>query len=507
MGKLALYRHYRSQDFSELVGQDYVSKALENAVKNQIISHAYLFTGPRGVGKTSAARILARRVNELEEAIDHPDIIEIDAASNNGVEEIRELREKVHIAPNYTKYKVYIIDEVHMLSTAAFNALLKTLEEPPSHVIFVLATTEPHKLPATIISRTQHFPFQPISKQDVAAHLRKIADLEKIKIDDTAIELITELGEGSMRDSISLLDQIGSSPAKKIGIKEVESVVGLAKSQDINKLIEAVESSDRQEVIKIYDQIISGGISPQVLVKQLLISLRSQIRNRLENNQPIDIVSNLLDSLSRLPSNLVHAEFALEVLLLKAATETSSNPTNTSNSSERSDAKPDLASKEDVKKDKKPDPSPKTQNTVKNTETKKQAVDTDISPVSAKEVRENKSLDNQAWIKALSIIKVKQQSLYSLLANTDVDLGDKDCNIKVGFQFHYRRLNEPKNYGLISDALNQATGSDIKLNIVMSKRSASRKANVEPETSQEGSNDEDLDAISQVTSILGGEAV
>src|SRR5476649_2136159 len=203
MGQV-LYRKYRSRSLDEVIGQKHVTDTLKNALKSGRISHAYLFTGPRGVGKTSVARILAHEVNGLpytDESI-HLDIIEIDAASNRRIDEIRDLRDKVRIAPTSAKYKVYIIDEVHMLTKEAFNALLKTLEEPPEHVVFILATTDVHKLPETIISRTQRFSFRSIAVPDAVKHLRFIANSEKIKIDDEALELIAERGDGSFRDSI-----------------------------------------------------------------------------------------------------------------------------------------------------------------------------------------------------------------------------------------------------------------------------------------------------------------
>ena len=270
----ALYRKYRSKKLSEVVGQKHITTVLENALKQQKIAHAYLFTGPRGVGKTSIARILAHEINNLpySEEENHPDIIEIDAASNNGVDDIRQLRENVQITPFSAKYRVYIIDEVHMLSKAAFNALLKTLEEPPEHAVFILATTDAHKLPATIISRTQRFVFRFISKEDVCTHLEFIAKNEKIKISKEAIEIIAERGEGSFRDSISLLDQISSisKNGEEITAELLEKSLGLAAKSQINNLISAFENRNSGEIIHIMREIRDSGVDLKNFASQIL---------------------------------------------------------------------------------------------------------------------------------------------------------------------------------------------------------------------------------------------
>ena len=241
----ALYRKYRSKSLADVVGQDHITDILTRALKSGRIAHAYLFTGPRGVGKTSIARILAHEINQLpyDDESNHLDIIEIDAASNNGVEDVRDLREKVQIAPVSAAKKVYIIDEVHMLSKPAFNALLKTLEEPPEHIVFILATTDVEKLPATIISRTQRYGFRAITTEDAVKHLQHIAKEEKLKISEDALKLIAERGDGSFRDSISLLDQLSSLADDKDGITAalIESSLGLAPVTIIDSLLDAVE--------------------------------------------------------------------------------------------------------------------------------------------------------------------------------------------------------------------------------------------------------------------------
>ena len=292
----ALYRKYRSKNLGEIVGQEHVTDILSRSLKSGRIAHAYLLTGPRGVGKTSIARILAHEINQLPytDESNHLDIIEIDAASNNGVEDVRDLREKVQITPVTAKYKVYIIDEVHMLSKAAFNALLKTLEEPPAHVVFILATTDVDKLPATIISRTQRFGFRSIGRDVAVKHLRDIATQEKITITDGALELIAQHGDGSFRDSISLLDQLSSLSDSKEGISEelVETTLGLAPTKRVDEVIDAYDHKDLQRIISLLDTSARDGIQTTVLAHQLIQTLRERVG---EKPQYIELLDQLLD--------------------------------------------------------------------------------------------------------------------------------------------------------------------------------------------------------------------
>lgn len=290
---LALYRKYRSKSLAEIVGQEHITTILGSAIKSGKISHAYLLTGPRGVGKTSIARILAHEINGLAyDDSEHLDIIEIDAASNNGVDDVRDLREKARIAPVSAPKKIYIIDEVHMLSKPAFNALLKTLEEPPEHVVFILATTDVEKLPATIISRTQRFTFRAISKEKLIEHLRTIADSEKIKIDDEALEIIAERGDGSFRDSISLLDQLSSISGDKITAELVENSLGLAPVKLVKDLLVAVEKHDVTEVTKLLRKATDDGISAVTLTTQLTRDIQNNVA---EKPQLLELLDKLLD--------------------------------------------------------------------------------------------------------------------------------------------------------------------------------------------------------------------
>ena len=292
----ALYRKYRSKSLGEIVGQGHITNVLRRSLEKGRIAHAYLLTGPRGTGKTSIARILAYEINKLpyDEEATNLDIIEIDAASNNGVEDVRELREKVQIAPVAASKKIYIIDEVHMLSKAAFNALLKTLEEPPEHAVFILATTDVDKLPATIISRTQQFNLRAIAPRDAAAHLRTIASAEKIAIDDAALEIIAARGDGSFRDSISLLDQLSSIADTKQTITSelVEQALGLASHAVVSQLLDAYEAKDLKAIVSLLDESEQSGVQSSVLTSQLITAVRQTLSQK---PQLIALLDQLLE--------------------------------------------------------------------------------------------------------------------------------------------------------------------------------------------------------------------
>ncbi len=288
----ALYRTHRSRSLDEVVGQEHITDLLKQSLAQGTVSHAYLLTGPRGIGKTSVARILAHEVNKLPYSDDpHLDIIEIDAASNRRIDDIRDLRDKVRIAPVSAKYKVYIIDEVHMLTTESFNALLKTLEEPPEHAIFILATTEVHKVPATILSRTQRFHFHPVSEQKVAAHLANIAKKEKIVADDEALLLIARHGNGSFRDSIGLLDQL-SAGGQPVTAQTVETTLGLVPSQAMNELVDALLAYKTKSILTQLKIFRDQGISAIVLCDQLIRILSTRAN---ENPSLFNLLDRLLD--------------------------------------------------------------------------------------------------------------------------------------------------------------------------------------------------------------------
>jgi DNA polymerase-3 subunit gamma/tau len=294
-GKVALYRKYRPTSFQDVISQPQVTDVLDATIKAGQFGHAYLFTGQRGTGKTSTARILAHLINDTPYDADDPntdlDIIEIDAASRGSIDDARELRDKSVIAPVSASHKIYIIDEVHMLSTAAFNALLKIIEEPPAHIVFILATTEIQKVPATILSRVQRFHFRPVSTEAVATHLRQIADKEKIKVDDEALNLIAERGQGSFRDSISLLDQLSNSDAK-ITRATVEEILGLAPETAIATIIDAITAHDVPTLVTTLNDLFKEGVPPALIVDQLISELS---KLALEKPKQYDLIEKLLE--------------------------------------------------------------------------------------------------------------------------------------------------------------------------------------------------------------------
>ena len=290
MAYQALYRVYRPQSFNDVVGQQHIIKTLQNALVQEKFSHAYLFSGPRGTGKTTAAKILAKAVNCEKAPIAEPcnecatcrgitdgsisDVIEIDAASNNGVDEIRDIRDKVKYAPSAVRYKVYIIDEVHMLSIGAFNALLKTLEEPPAHVIFILATTEPHKIPLTIISRCQRFDFKRISPEDIVYRMKEVLGSEELEVSEDALYEIAKASEGGMRDALSLLDQSISYSTDKVSLEDVLSITGAVSQSFIVKIIQAIFNKNIVEALDSVESLIKNGKDPARFVEDLIFYYR-----------------------------------------------------------------------------------------------------------------------------------------------------------------------------------------------------------------------------------------
>lgn len=334
-GDISLYRKWRPQNFSEVVGQQHIVQTLKNMVKSGRISHAYLFTGPRGTGKTSVARILAKAVNCPQPDWGEPccqcsyclsiakgnnlDIMEIDAASNRGIDEIKDLRGKVHFTPALLKYKVYIIDEVHMLTTEAFNALLKTLEEPPGFVIFILATTEPHKVPLTIASRCLRFDFRNLREEDMVNLLQKISVNEGFSISDKALFLLVEAAQGSLRDALTYLEQVESFAGKIMKDDDVYLVLGIPSPSWVKRYLLSIILKKRREAIEAVEELVTLGRDLRQTSRQVIVKLRNLIISRLTEEQidedneeilkhikqvPIDELALLLDRLVEMEGEL-----------------------------------------------------------------------------------------------------------------------------------------------------------------------------------------------------------
>ncbi len=346
MSGKVLYRKYRPTKLADVVGQSQVTDALQNRITQGNLGHAYLFIGPRGTGKTSVARIFAHAVNDFDYQVEdnYLDIIEIDAASNTGVDNIRELREKAVIAPTKGKYKVYIIDEVHMLTKSASNALLKTLEEPPEHVIFIMATTDAHKVPITISSRTQVFTFRLADPDTMFQHLRKISDLEHIPIDDDALRLIVRRGGGSFRDSLSLLDQVTTLTHDNITVDLLVRALGLPQDQSITDLLNSYTTGNAAAVQQALKDLLNTGIKPEIIASELIEHIIAQpqpawlpLLEKLPDVQPPFPEARLLVALmSKVPTNfapvapnLTPVSTSTPVEIIKSASITSNSNTST----------------------------------------------------------------------------------------------------------------------------------------------------------------------------------
>jgi DNA polymerase III, subunit gamma and tau len=476
----ALYRKYRSRSLDEVLGQDHVTNILRRALEQGKIAHAYLLTGPRGVGKTSVARILAHEINQLpyDEDISHLDIIEIDAASNNGVDDIRALREKAQVAPVSAPKKIYIIDEVHMLSKPAFNALLKTLEEPPAHVVFILATTDADKLPATILSRVQQFFFRPIPVDIMARQLMTIAEKEGFTIEADAARLIAERSRGGFRDGISMLDQLSAlaSAGKPLSASDVAQYLGLSAAETLENLLELYQQHDAPEILNLLGELEKTGTDPVVLSHQLL----SLLRARLHQRPGLIILVKQLIEVDRHP----HPDLKLLTIFM----DNREQPANTSPepspliADPKATAKPPVAiSKPPVETPESPAatseaPAPAAQpaenlpkTTPKNQQTNisKGKETTDTAAPADHQPTSNNPPDPTAtdidWDKIIALAKEQSFAIATLLQHCSWRRDGNTLTLYVSNAFNKKKLDDSKNRPLIATIVQQVAGTELDI--------------------------------------------
>ncbi len=495
----ALYRKYRSKSLDEIVGQEHITTTLKNALKSGKISHAYLLTGPRGVGKTSVARILAHEVNGLPyDGQAHLDIIEIDAASNRRIDEVRDLRDKVHILPSSAKYKVYIIDEVHMLTREAFNALLKTLEEPPAHAIFILATTEAHKLPETIISRTQHFAFRPINTEQLVEHLTSIAKSEKLKIDNDALALIAEHSGGSFRDSISLLDQV-HTVADHVTRDDVQQLLGLAPSALVTNLLQAIDQGSVPSVLQSLSEARDQGISGSKVAQQLNAALREQlIQNGSANIE-------LMKQLVTVPSSPSPDQW-LELCLIDAALVASGSTKNTQPQSARTPqllaAQPvqaSLTSNAGGNQEKRAETHVKTSDKIHQKPEPSTKQPTEIPKASTSSATGG-SFSVNDWPAVLAAIKKNHNTLYGILRMAQANMPNADTlTLTFRFAFHEKQLKDSAKRAIVTGIIQELFGVVVVLECALQTKVPGAKV-AKPAT-------KDTAALDNVSNIFGGAEV
>lgn len=510
-----LARKWRPQEFENLVGQEHISKTLINAIRNNRVPHALLFTGPRGTGKTSSARILAKTL-KCKQAVDfipcqictdcvdiansrHIDVIEIDGASNNGVDAVRELRDSVGYAASTGGYKVYIIDEVHMLSTSAFNALLKTLEEPPAHVVFILATTEVQKIPNTILSRCQRYDFRMISQQEIKAHLAKVCAAEKVKYQEDALWLIARQAKGSMRDAQSLLDQIITYSSGNITVETVTDNLGLVQRVLINNCLKSILQKDIGALSSVIADISLSGVDPTLLVESILEQLRNLLMVKIgadKMNVPISVPESEMDLLrewSKLVSeedihllfdialkgsqSIVRAaepRLALEMLCLKMASApqvaslaqilegSDTSPTKTTKSEAGTKAAPARASLAQQK-------------VAAAVQTRTAPTPTPAPPI--EEISLEKALENitDPWMRFVEMVRQSNGLLAALVEHTYI-IEQNESQLRLGLPekmaFLFDKVSDPKNLERIAHFVESLWNKKLTVSVEKTKQAA-----------------------------------
>jgi DNA polymerase-3 subunit gamma/tau len=563
----ALYRKWRPRTFEEIVGQQHVVRTLRNALISGRIHHAYLFAGPRGTGKTTTARLLAKAVNCLAPKEERPcneceicvavnegrllDLIEIDAASNTGVDDVRELRERVGFRPNEARYKVYVIDEVHMLSNAAFNALLKTLEEPPEHAIFVLATTEPHKILPTVLSRCQRFDFHRISVGEIVDRLEWLAGREGLQFERQALELIARQATGSMRDAESLLDQLASYDGGRITIEQMRTALGIGASETVMQITDALGRKDVAQGLDVINAAVDKGMDPRQFARQMVEHLRALLLLKLGSRDVLPYISEeMLPSLQdqaaafsrrqlvkgvqlfneaakeakggwqpQLPLEMAFIEAVLmtePVVKGDAPSATVSSsassrhrasrsvPANTpSVSSDRS-----KQSRSDVEKTGKPNGAEQTSDSevVRDSATAYEVGDGDDGLLTTELILEQ-------WSRFLNALRPRDLSLEALMRSCEpVGVENDVVVLSFSHKFHRSKVEEDKKRGIVEDVLSDVLGRRLRIRCVINKHRESHSSREVAEQVGEGGGSESLDVsddpvVQMAVNELGAEVV
>ena len=503
----ALYRQYRPQNFDELLGQDHITTILRNQIKKDNIGHAYLFSGTRGTGKTSAAKIFSRAVSCLNPVDGNPcnqcdvckgilnetimDVIEMDAASNRKIEDIRDLKEKVVYAPTKARYKVYIIDEVHMLTNEAFNALLKTLEEPPKHLIFILATTEPQRLPQTILSRCQRFDFKRLTAKDMISGMKSITDTIGVEVEDKVFSLIAKNSDGAMRDALSLLDQCIAFNDENIKYEDAIKILGIANIDFIFKLVDAIKDENVEESLQMLDYIIAEGKDIPQFLKDLIHHYRNLMITKT-SKQPdllvdwgeidlykkqleqmdLDYIIRSLDLLTEAENSMkwsLQPRIILEMSIIKMINilkegsleerikrlEDGSAPIK----SAPEKTKPII--KESVAKEETRQPAAKKEETKElEVEAVKESISGELDIETLK----------RSWPEVLKTVKAKKINIYALVTECEVSSVKHDritLTFKEGFEFHKEALNATQNKEFLEKIISEFFGKEIDLLVIM----------------------------------------
>jgi DNA polymerase-3 subunit gamma/tau len=519
MATQALYRRWRSQTFAEILGQDHVTATLLNALRAGRIAHAYLFSGPRGTGKTTTARVLAKAVNCLDPQDGEPcnrcnicksindgralDLIEIDAASNRGIDEIRDLREKIAFSPTECRYKVYVVDEVHMLTNEAFNALLKTLEEPPPHAIFVLATTAPHKIPNTVLSRCQRFDFRRVALPHLLQKLQLICEKEGVQIEPAALEAIARHAAGSFRDAESLLDQLMSYGAEEIRREDVRRVLGSAPDEMVAGIVGAVVDGDASAGLRLINEALDSGVEPRQLTHEVLEYLRAMMLLKNGGGELLNVTAEMLQQMTDQAERLrlrrllrtvklfnhaanqvktgLHSQLPLELALVEATLDSNSTSSNEPQATQKPASRPEprkaavsekgpppYTAKAPPKPKPRPD-NPQPAYTRREGPNPAQPEAEASQPEAASQGGEV-SVDwlKANWARVLAAVRPHNRSVEALLKACEAtDITGDVVTLGFYYAFHKERVSEEANRKVVEEALSALAGRALRVKCVL----------------------------------------